>query len=64
MCWDDDARQPDTDTTAQAAFTLALLEDLTEVLHRHGYPALSGSLLAELTSSLFNVLHAPRRFPY
>ena len=62
MCWDNnDALQPDT--TAQAAFTLALLEDLTEVLHRHGYPAPNGHLLAELTSSLYNVLHSPRWFP-
>ena len=62
MCWDDDAIQ--RDTAAQATFTLALLEDLTEVLHRHGYPPPSGYLLAELTSSLYNVLHPPRGFPF
>ena len=62
MCWDDDALQQDT--AAQVAFTLALLEDLSEVLHRHGYPAPNGYLLAALTSSLYNVLHPPRHFPY
>ncbi|MDP9164826.1 MAG: hypothetical protein M3O32_01960 [Actinomycetota bacterium] len=54
MCGDSTA---EPGLTAPSAFTLALLEDIIEVLDRHGYPAPTGTTLADLTSSLCNVLH-------
>ncbi len=50
-------RVGDPGLIAPGAFTLALLEDIIEVLDRHGYPAPAGTTLADLTSSLCNVLH-------
>jgi hypothetical protein len=35
--------------------TLALLEDLADVLLQHGYPPLRGYALAELTGSLYRI---------
>ncbi len=54
MCGDSAA---ELELTAPTAFTLALLEDIIEVLDRHGYPAPTGTALADFTSSLCNVLH-------
>lgn len=40
---------------AQELLTLALLEEVSEVLHRHGFPAVRGYALAELTASLYKL---------
>jgi hypothetical protein len=42
-----------------ARFTLALVLDVGEVLSRHGYSALTGATLVELTLGLY--LHFSRR---
>lgn len=48
-------------------FTLALVLDVGEVLHRHGYDAPTGATLVELTAGLYRALHEPpiyRSSPY
>ena len=48
-------------------FTLALVLDVGEVLHRHGYDAPTGATLVELTTGLYQALHEPpiyRSSPY
>lgn len=46
--------------TDDERFTLALILDVTEVLARHGYPAVAGSTLVDLTASLYRTLHPPQ----
>ncbi len=46
---------PPPRTTGGEQLTLALLEDVAAVLHRHGYPPLRGYALAELTASLYRL---------
>jgi hypothetical protein len=43
--------------TTDERFTLALVLDVTEVLHRHGYSAPTGAVLVELTAGLYRALH-------
>jgi hypothetical protein len=56
--------QPDEDYTwvgtDDQRFTLALVLDVTEILARHGYPAVTGGTLVELTASLYRTLHPPQ----
>ena len=59
MCWDAPADDRDTE---RPAFTLALLEDLAELLARHGYPAPKDAVLADLTYALYRALDPPRNF--
>ncbi len=46
---------PTPRTTGGEQLTLALLEDVAAILHRHGYPPLRGYALAELTASLYRL---------
>jgi hypothetical protein len=43
--------------TTDERFTLALVLDVGEVLHRHGYDAPTGVTLVELTAGLYRALH-------
>ena len=45
-----------------AAFTLALLIDVVEVLDRHGYPAPTGFALVELCQGMYWSCHSPGRW--
>ncbi|MCW2665648.1 MAG: hypothetical protein JWN57_610 [Frankiales bacterium] len=65
--WDDEDDFDDTDdrepgwpatATPPRQLTLALLEDVSAVLLRHGYPPLTGYALAELTGSLYRIAQA------
>jgi hypothetical protein len=41
--------------SASELLTLAVLEDVADVLDRHGFPPLCGYALAELTASLYRL---------
>jgi hypothetical protein len=48
--------------TTDERFTLALVLDVGEVLHRHGYDAPTGATLVELTAGLYRALHDLPRY--
>jgi hypothetical protein len=49
--------------TSDQRFTLALVLDVAEVLHRHGYDPPTGATLVELTAGLFRALHSFPTYP-
>jgi hypothetical protein len=49
--------------TTDERFTLALVLDVGEVLHRHGYAAPTGATLVELTTGLYRALHPFPTYP-
>jgi hypothetical protein len=50
--------------TTDGRFTLALVLDVAEVLHRHGYDPPSGATLVELTAGLYRALHPDPTYPF
>ncbi len=59
MCWGESADNRDR---GRPTFTIALLEDLAELLDRHGYPAPKDAVLADLTYALYRALEPPRSY--
>ncbi|MDP9101090.1 MAG: hypothetical protein M3N21_02960 [Actinomycetota bacterium] len=62
MCDDgmfDDSYRSTPRPPASEPLTLAVLEDISAVLNRHGFPPLRGYALAELTASLYRLQPPP-----
>jgi hypothetical protein len=60
---DDPARDYPWLAERDGRFTLALVLDVCEVLTRHGYPALTGTTLVELTIGIHHALHPTPYLP-